>query len=158
PPGRPGGGEIIAGIASGFQAAHVLLDDGGRSRRRGVPGAVVPVLTIITREHPTEGPAMPVSRTYCAIHDDQYGVGTELAFPTMSSCAACVVVLDDRLVGIHKTQGWHRFSKRAFQLAAREIWGHRMHRLYIAGWNVGSPESHNIDEIRRALGCLATFP
>ena len=39
------------------------------------------------------------------IHDDRAGEGLNLAFPNMSTCAAIICVLDDRLVGVHKTMG-----------------------------------------------------
>jgi hypothetical protein len=97
---------------------------------------------------------MPVSRTFCALHDNMYGAGQQLAFPTMSTCAACICVLDNQLVGIHKTQGWGSRQVRLFQLAVAAIGAAVVRRLYIAGWNVGDPDRHDVAQIRAALGCL----
>jgi len=96
---------------------------------------------------------MSVTRTVTSIHDDQAGSGQSLAFPTMSTCSACICVLADRLVGAHKTQGWRETTNMLFKQAAAMIDGDRVYELYIAGWNVGNEECHNITQIRNALGC-----
>ncbi|MGF6856942.1 hypothetical protein [Paraburkholderia sp. CI3] len=102
---------------------------------------------------------MPVTRTVMSIHDDQTGEGTALAFPTMSTCSAIICVLVDRLVGVHKTQGWRGSTNTLFARAVALIGGDRVYELYIAGWNVGSKEYHNISQIQNALGCadVATY-
>jgi hypothetical protein len=72
----------------------------------------------------------------------------------MSTCAACICVLDNQLVGIHKTQGWPPSHGRLFQLAVAAIGAAVVRRPYIAGWNVGDPACHDVAQIRAALGCL----
>jgi hypothetical protein len=99
---------------------------------------------------------MTLTRNILAIHDDEYGEGTALAFPTMSSCAACVCVLDNTLVGVHKTQGTYGRHTRLFQLAVLAIGGRLVRRLYIAGWNVGVQNCHDVGQIQQDLGCQNT--
>lgn len=96
---------------------------------------------------------MPVERTMISIHDDEFGAGESLAFPSMSTCAACVVVLPNRLVGIHKTSRWNNKKAHIFQLARSAIGTAVKQRLYIAGWHVGNPAEHDVAQIRNALGC-----
>ena len=96
---------------------------------------------------------MALSRTLYAVHDNEFGVGAQLAFPTMSTCAACVVVLANRLVGVHKTSSWDLKHFRLFQLARAAIGTSPIARLYIAGWNVGDPACHDIGQIRTYLQC-----
>jgi hypothetical protein len=96
---------------------------------------------------------MTVTRTVTSIHDDQMGSGTSLAFPTMSTCSASICVLADRLVGVHKTQGWSGIKTTLFEEAAALIGEGKVYELYIAGWNVASEEHHDINQIRNALGC-----
>ena len=91
------------------------------------------------------------TRNIMSIHDDGAGAGLDLAFPTMSSCAACICVLNDRLVGVHKTQGWVPNHDKLFAYAQRLIGTDRVHGLYIAGWNAGD-EQHEVRKISTALG------
>lgn len=90
------------------------------------------------------------------IHDDRAGEGLNLAFPNMSTCAAIICVLDDRLVGVHKTMG--SISGKQLQLfdyAKTLIDGDTVHKVIIAGWNAttASDSKHPPVEIRNALGC-----
>lgn len=95
------------------------------------------------------------TRRIMSIHDDGVGEGSELAFPTMSSCSACICVLDDRLVGVHKTQGWVPFHDKIFAHAKRLIGTSTVHGLYVAGWNAGGSQ-HDLQKISTALGLTGT--
>ncbi len=104
---------------------------------------------------------MPLTRQVCAIHDDQVGDGAELAFPTMSTCAACIAVrnyagIGYRLIGVHKTRGWTPKHDRLFQIARETMGWIPPSRVYILGWNVDhtdtSPNAvHSVAKIRTAL-------
>jgi len=88
------------------------------------------------------------------IHDDRTGQGENLAFPSMSSCAAVICVLNDRLVGVHKTQGAISGRQlRLFNYAKTLIGGEQVHKVVIAGWRAekGSTVGHAPNEIRKAL-------
>jgi hypothetical protein len=100
---------------------------------------------------------------FVSIHDDMYGEGTQLAFPAMSTCSAIIAVLDDRLVGVHKTmdrapdggQRWTNTHAKILTAAAAKIRsGGGARELYIAGWRVqGTDGRHEVAPIRAALGC-----
>ena len=92
-----------------------------------------------------------------SIHDDCFGSGENLAFPTMSSCSACICVLDDRLVGVHKTQGWHQNTHDSlFKFARKSIGTAKVHGLYVAGWNAGSDQHHDLGTISQKFGLTGT--
>jgi len=90
-----------------------------------------------------------------ALHDDQAGVGDNLAFPTMSSCAAIVVRLANTLVGIHKTQTWHNNTAKLFQVANAMIGASAITDVYILAWNAGVAEAHDVTQIRQTLNANA---
>ena len=96
------------------------------------------------------------TKTLMTIHDDRAGEGATFAFPTMSSCAAVICVMQDRLVGIHKTQG--NITGKPAQLFnyARNtlIHGDQIRMIVIAGWNAttGNSSMHSPTDIRSALG------
>ncbi len=96
---------------------------------------------------------MPTNRTMMSIHDDQTGEGTDLAFPTMSTCAAIICVLQNSLVGIHKTQGWRASTNTLFGHALGLINGQAVREIYIAGWNMHDPNAHDPQQIVAALNC-----
>lgn len=100
---------------------------------------------------PNKSRAPMTTRRIMSIHDDCAGDGVDLAFPTMSSCAACICVLDDRLVGVHKTQGWVPFHDKLFNYAKRLIGTAKVHGLYVAGWNADTTR-HDLSQIANALG------
>lgn len=97
------------------------------------------------------------TKSMMVIHDDRAGEGGDLAFPNMSTCAAVICVLNDRLVGVHKTAGSiSGRQKNLFDFAKEElIKGAQVHKLVIAGWSAktGQNSSHSPTEIRNALGC-----
>jgi len=93
-----------------------------------------------------------LTRDIMSIHDDGAGEGPSLAFPTMSSCSACICVLDDRLVGVHKTQGSDTIHLKLFAYAKQLIGTAKVHGLYVAGWNAGTDQHHDLNEIARGLG------
>lgn len=89
------------------------------------------------------------------VHDDRAGAGEQLAFPNMSSCAAVVCVLDDMLVGVHKTRGPIAGKQQALFSYARDelIDGATVHRIVVAGWEVDRDgDVHSAVAIRNALG------
>ncbi len=101
---------------------------------------------------------------FVSIHDDMYGEGTSLAFPSMSTCSAAIAVLSDRLVGVHKTMDlsaddprgrWTSTHKKILEGAAALIAaGGGARELYIAGWRVMSAGGrHEVAPIQAALGC-----
>ncbi len=98
---------------------------------------------------------MPTTRVVMSIHDDQTGEGPDLVFPTMSTCCACICVLANRLVGVHKTQGWRARLITLFRHAVGLINNAHMNGLYLVGWNVGNPTYHDVPQIRAALNCMA---
>lgn len=93
---------------------------------------------------------MATVRNIMSIHDDQFGEGNDLAFPTMSTCSAVICVLGNTLFGIHKTQGAPRPG--LFAYAQNALNGRQVHALYVAGWNAGRAAFHDITAIRNALG------
>jgi hypothetical protein len=118
--------------------------------------------------------AKAMKADFISIHDDMYGEGTDLAFPTMSSCCAIIAVLNNRLVGVHKTQDlspggvWgraqsnSRYTKTHAKIledaAALIKGGGGASELYVAGWGVTEAGgSHDVTDIQNALGC-ATVP
>lgn len=85
------------------------------------------------------------------IHDDCAGQGTSLAFPNMSSCAAIVCVLGNRMVGVHKTQGAIDGKKLALFAYARTLINNEIvHKIIITGWNAGVGGA--AETIRNTLG------
>lgn len=101
---------------------------------------------------------------FVSIHDDMYGEGTELAFPAMSTCSAIIAVLDDRLVGVHKTMDrdaadplgrWTKTHLKILDAASTLIKaGGGARELYVAGWRVLSAGGkHEVAPIRAALNC-----
>lgn len=90
-----------------------------------------------------------------SIHDDQTGEGADLAFPTMSTCCACICRLHNRLVGVHKTQGWDGGRVRLFAHAVGLINADPVLELFLLGWRVGDANFHDVPQIRGALGCNA---
>ncbi len=89
------------------------------------------------------------------IHDDCAGEGANLAFPNMSSCAAIVCVLGDRLVGIHKTLGAITGKQLAlFEYAKSLIDNDTVYKIVITGWKagVGCTVGHDAATVRNALG------
>lgn len=99
------------------------------------------------------------NQKYTVINEEQYGRGENLAFPSMSSCAAIICDLGDELVGVHKTIGWLSVHTKVFQLALNACNGKVPRALYITGWDVSDPEKHSVDKIRTALNCngVATY-
>jgi hypothetical protein len=95
---------------------------------------------------------MPHTVLQTTILDDQYGSGRQLAFPEMSTCVACICVLDQTMVAIHKTFGTDAHHDPLYADARALIGPSRVHGLYIAGWLSG-PERHDIGLIRAGLGC-----
>lgn len=94
---------------------------------------------------------MSQTTTMMSIHDDQIGEGMELAFPTMSSCAAIIAVTSEGLIGLHKTVGWNALKSLYFGMA-RDMIGHRLvSQLIVAGWHAGKADFHDIDQIRAEL-------
>lgn len=91
--------------------------------------------------------------TCMSLHDDQVGQGDMLAFPTMSTCAAILCNLDDRLVGIHKTIGWVAQTDMLVRIALEMIDGDPVRGLYILGWDLDDTDRHDVARIRDALGC-----
>lgn len=92
------------------------------------------------------------SREIMSIHDDAAGQGAALAFPTMSSCSACICVLAGRMVGVHKTMGWENLHDKLFSYARSLIGTDRVYGLYVAGWNAGSDQHHDLRRIASRLG------
>lgn len=89
------------------------------------------------------------------IHDDRAGQGSNLAFPNMSSCAAIVCVLGNRLVGVHKTQGAITGKQLdLFAYAKTLINNETVHKIVVTGWNAGTGvgAKHDAAAIRNALG------
>ena len=103
------------------------------------------------------------TKNLMSIHDDRAGEGDALAFPTMSSCAAIICVLDDRLVGVHKVMGAiNGHQTKLFDYARDQlIRGDAVHMIVISGWQVTADDTtkHSPTAIRNALGCqdVATF-
>jgi hypothetical protein len=112
------------------------------------------------------------SRTLLSIHDDQYGQGTELAFPTMSTCSAAIAVTAGGLVGVHKTMDrtptagvaashdtlWTGTHKKIFDAAKQLIDdAGGAQELYVCGWNVEAKGGgrHEVGLIQSRLGCQA---
>jgi hypothetical protein len=91
--------------------------------------------------------------TWMSILDDQAGSGTDLAFPSMSSCAAIICVLPGGLVGIHKTQGDQPKHTRLYAHAQGLIAGAAISDLYIIAFLAG----HNVTTIKTAFGCAAAW-
>lgn len=96
---------------------------------------------------------MAYTRYMMSMHDDQAGEGVALAFPTVSTCAAVIAVLGDRLVGLHKTSGISRNYGKLIQRGLSLLNFRYVRALYIAGWNLDQPSKHDPRAIRQALGC-----
>lgn len=97
---------------------------------------------------------MPVTKMMMTIHDDQTGEGTNLAFPTMTSCCACICRLDDRLVGVHKTQGWGPGRIALFDHARSLFRGDAVRELFFVSWSF-TAANHDVAQMRNALHCAA---
>lgn len=96
---------------------------------------------------------MAYTRYMMSMHDDQAGEGVALAFPTVSTCAAVIAVLGDRLVGLHKTSGISRNYGKLMQRGLSLLGGCYVRALYMAGWNLDQPSKHDPRAIRQVLGC-----
>jgi hypothetical protein len=107
-----------------------------------------------------------MNQQFVSIHDDQYGQGQDLAFPTMSTCSCVIAVVGDRLVGVHKTMDrgadevsvdtlWTGNHKKIFAGAAEMIVkAGGAQEIYVVGWNVKAVGGrHEVSLIRDRLNC-----
>jgi hypothetical protein len=122
-------------------------------KRARVAGASLPGPSAVWHRRASRGESSMPNQMMMSIHDDQTGEGTDLAFPTMSTCAAIVCVLPNTLVGIHKTQGWRASTATLFGHALGLINGAAVREIYIAGWNMHDPNAHDPAQIIAALNC-----
>ena len=98
------------------------------------------------------------TKTLMTIHDNRAGQGMDLSFPSMSTCAAIICVMEYRLVGLHKTLGPATDSGGLFKYAKTLIGEDKVHLIAIAGWVAKEEEGwlHNPRGIREQLDQVDT--
>ena len=99
---------------------------------------------------------MAFSRIATRILEQQAGAGTFLIFPGVSTCTACVCVLNDELVGVHATMRMSTGTGNdaaPWELARELIGEAAVNRLYIIGWDPRGSQS--ISAIREHLRCTS---
>jgi len=91
------------------------------------------------------------------IGEEQAGEGTSLCFARMSTCVACICVLQNTLVGVHSVAYSSANMPAAFAAALALINGRAVNALYLVGWRLNDAQSgwHDVAGIRQSLGCGA---
>lgn len=97
---------------------------------------------------------IPLGEMMC-LREEGVGKGKKLVFPNMSSCAAFILVLDDDLIGIHKTTSTNNdLINFQVERATKSISNNQKEdlKLYVAGWGLNDPvKFHDVKAVAQCI-------